>query len=57
METNVEETTVVRISGEPSSVHIMMDQEQLENVEYFDYLGSAMTKDARCAREINPGKP
>ena len=54
---NVEETTVVRISREPSSVHIMMDHEQLENVEYLNYLGSAITKDARCTREINPGKP
>jgi hypothetical protein len=25
---------------------------QLENVEYFNYLGSIITKDARCTREI-----
>jgi hypothetical protein len=29
----------------------MIDQKQLENVEYFNYLGS-MINDARCAREI-----
>ena len=28
-----------------------IDQEQLENVEYFKYLGSMKTNDARCTRE------
>jgi hypothetical protein len=31
---------------------IIIDQKQLENVEYFDYLGSMITNDARCTREI-----
>jgi hypothetical protein len=31
---------------------IMIDQKQLENVEYFNYLGSIITNDARCTREI-----
>jgi hypothetical protein len=30
----------------------MIDQKQLENVEYFNYLGSLITNDARCTREI-----
>jgi hypothetical protein len=30
----------------------MIDQKQLENVEYFNYLGSMVTNDARCTREI-----
>jgi hypothetical protein len=30
----------------------MIDQKQLENVEYFKYLGSMITNDARCTREI-----
>jgi hypothetical protein len=30
---------------------IMIDQKQLENVEYFNYLGSMITNDARCTRE------
>ena len=41
---NVEETKVVRISRQ--------DQRQQENMEYFNYLGSMITNDARCAREI-----
>jgi hypothetical protein len=30
----------------------MIDQKQLENVEYFSYLGSMITNDARCTCEI-----
>jgi hypothetical protein len=30
----------------------MIDQKQLENVEYFNYLDSMITNDARCTCEI-----
>jgi hypothetical protein len=30
----------------------MIDEKQLANVEYFNYLGSMITNDARCTREI-----
>jgi len=30
----------------------MTDQKQLENVEYFKYLGSILTNDGRCTCEI-----
>ena len=30
----------------------MTEQKQLENVEYFNYLGSMITNDAKCAHEI-----
>jgi len=30
----------------------MLDQKQLENVECFKYLGSLLTNDGRCTREI-----
>jgi hypothetical protein len=42
----------MRISRQPSPMKIMLDQKQLENVEYFNYLGSVITNDARCTREI-----
>jgi hypothetical protein len=51
MEMNVEKTKVMRISRQPSPIKITIDQKQLENVEYFNYLGS-MINDARCTREI-----
>jgi hypothetical protein len=49
---NVEKTKVMRISRQPSPIKIMIDQKQSENVEYFNYLGSMITNDARCTREI-----
>jgi hypothetical protein len=52
METNGEKRKVMRISRQPSPVQITIDQKQLENVKYLDYLGSVMTSHARCARVI-----
>ena len=52
MEMNVEKTKVMRISRQPSSVTILIDQKQLENVECFKYLGSILTNDERCTCEI-----
>jgi hypothetical protein len=52
MEMNVEKTKVIRISKQLSQMKIMTDQKQLENVEYFNYLGSMITNDARCTREL-----
>jgi hypothetical protein len=41
-----------KISRQPYSIKVKIDQKQLENVEYFNYLGSMITNDARCTREI-----
>ena len=51
-ENECEKTKVMRISREPSPSHIMIDQKQLENVEYFNYFGNTTTNGARCTREI-----
>ena len=42
----------MRISSESCPLQIMIDQKLLENVEYFNYLGSMITNDSRCTREI-----
>jgi hypothetical protein len=42
----------MRISREVSPAQIMTDQKQLENVEYFSYLGSRMTSNARRTNQI-----
>jgi hypothetical protein len=42
----------MRISRQPSSVTIITDQKQLENVECFKYFGSMLTNDERCTCEI-----
>jgi hypothetical protein len=40
------------ISRQPSPPQNTIDQKQPENVKYFNYLGSMLTNDARCTREI-----
>ena len=42
---NVEKTEVMRFSRKLSILQIMPDQKQLENVEYFSYLGNMMAND------------
>jgi hypothetical protein len=51
MEINVEKTKVMRISRQPLSVKIIIDQKQLENVESFKYLVSILN-DGGCFCEI-----
>jgi hypothetical protein len=52
MEMNVDKKKVIRISSQPYPVTIMIAHKQLENVECFKYLGSILTNDGRCTREI-----
>jgi hypothetical protein len=47
MEMNVEIPKAMRISRQ-----ILKDQKQLENMEYFNYLGSKITNDAKCTQKI-----
>jgi hypothetical protein len=49
---NVEKVKVMRISRQPSTVTIMIDQKQLENIDCFKYLGSILTNNGRCTCEI-----
>jgi hypothetical protein len=52
MEMNVEKTKLMRISRQLYKVKIIIDQKQLQNVEYFKYLSSILTNDGRCTCEI-----
>jgi hypothetical protein len=52
MEINVKRTKVIRISRQPSPIKVTIHQKQLENVEYFNYMGSMITNDTRFTREI-----
>jgi hypothetical protein len=40
------------VSREPSPLQTTIDQKLLENLEYFKYMGSMITNDARCTSEI-----
>jgi hypothetical protein len=42
----------MRTSREPSPLQIVVDQTQLENAEYFNYLGIMTTDNARYTRKI-----
>jgi hypothetical protein len=57
MEMNIEETKVMRISRQRSLLQSMIDQEQLENVQFFSHVGSLLTDDVRLTREIISGLP
>jgi len=48
IEVNVFKSKVKRFSGHPSPVQVVKDKKQLENVEYFNHLGSLKTHDATC---------
>ena len=41
------ETKTIRILREPTPLQVMIDQKQLENVEYLNYLGSIVTVDCK----------
>jgi hypothetical protein len=40
------------ISRQPPPLQNTIEQKQMENVKYFNYLGSMITNDARCTHEI-----
>jgi hypothetical protein len=52
MEVNVQIIRLMAISRRPYPVSILIHQKQTEYVEYFNYLGSLVTHDARCVSEI-----
>jgi hypothetical protein len=49
---NIEKTKTMRTSRQPTPLQIKTDRKPVENVEQFKYLGSMITDDARCTREI-----
>ena len=50
MEINIEKSKVMRISKREEPLKINVDNRELENVMH--YLGSLLTKDASCTKEI-----
>ena len=52
MEINVEKIKIMRISKQPSSIQLRMQQKQPQNVAYFMYLEAMITKGARYTRDI-----
>jgi hypothetical protein len=52
MEMNVEKTMIMTIWKEPSPLQVVIDQKQVKNVEYFNYLDYRITNVARWTREV-----
>jgi len=52
MERDVWKTKAMRIPKASSPIRIAVDQKQIEKGEYFNYLGSMITNDARWTSEI-----
>ena len=52
MEINVQIIKLMAVSRRPTPASILIDQKQIEYVEYFNYLASLVTHDARCVSEI-----
>jgi hypothetical protein len=42
----------MRISRQPTLLQIKIDENPVENVEEFNYLGSMITNDAKCTQQI-----
>jgi hypothetical protein len=57
MEMNVEKSKVMRISREQPPLQIMVDQNELDVVEYSNYVRGIITNDVSCTREINQEVP
>jgi hypothetical protein len=51
-EINVEKTSTMRISMQPTTLQIKIDKKLVENVGKFNYVGSMITNDARYTQEI-----
>ena len=51
---NVGKNKAMRISRQPSSIQIVVDQNDPENAEFFNCSGSMITDGARWTRGINP---
>jgi len=52
MEINGDKCKVMLISREEGRGRIVVDGQELEQVDYFKYLGSILTRDGECTKEI-----
>jgi hypothetical protein len=57
MEMNVEKSMIMRISRESFPVQITVDQKQLDNAEYFNYLGRLIQMMQDLHVKLTPGVP
>ena len=52
MEINIDKSQVERLSWSNESLRIKVNNRELKKVDHFKYLGSVLTRDGYCTREI-----
>ena len=52
MEINIDKSQVMRVSRSNESLQIKVNNRELKEVDHFKYLGSVLTRDGYCTREI-----
>jgi hypothetical protein len=52
MEINIDQSEVVRVSRNIELLHNKLNNRELKEVDYFKYLGSVLTRDGYCAKQI-----
>jgi len=53
MEINIDKSQVMRVSRNNESLQIKVHKRELKEVDHFQFLGSVVTRDGYCTREIN----
>ena len=52
MEINIDKSQVMRVSKSNESLQIKVNSRELKQVDHFKYLGSVLTRDGYCRKEI-----
>ena len=52
MEINIDKSQVIRVSRSNESLQIKVNNRELKQVDHFMYLGSVLSRDGYCTREI-----
>ena len=52
MEINIDKSQVMSVSRSNESLQIKVNNRELKEVDHFKYLGSLLTRDGYCTREI-----
>ena len=52
MEINIDKSKVMRVSRSNELLQIKVNNRELKEVDHFKYLGSVLTRDGYCTREI-----
>ena len=52
MEINIDKSQVMRVFRSNESLQIKVNNRELKEVDYYKYLGSVLTRDGYCTKEI-----